>query len=110
MVDVVEAEPAEARVHTFDHVLARQSGLVGAAPHRHGNLGRKHVLVATQQLAQQRADDLLAGTDAIHVGAIEVEQAALDRRFEDRAGVVDAKRPVALMSPSRFAEIHRAEA
>ena len=106
LVDVVEAKTPEAAVHSLHDVLARQPALVRRPAHRHGHLGRKHVLVARQQFAQQRPDHPLAGADAVDVGAIEVEQAVLDRRFEDRARRIEIERPVALVTLPRFAEVH----
>ena len=63
-----------------------------------------------EQLAEQAADHLLAGADAVDVGAVEGEQAALDGPRHDRAGLVDVERPVALVAPARDPEVHRAQA
>ena len=109
VVDVVEAGPPEACIDAFGDVLAGQAALVGSATHGHGDLGGKHVLVARQQVAQERAHDLLAGADAVHVRAVEVEEALVEGRLEDRAGGVGTERPVALVTPPRLAEVHRAE-
>ena len=110
VIDVVVAEPLQARVHPFDDVFARQAGLVGAAAHRHRDLRRQHVFVARQQLAQQLPHYALAGADPVHVGAVEIEQTFVDCGLEDRPRFVGTQRPVALVATAGFAEVHRAEA
>ena len=110
LVHVVEAETPQAAVDPFHDVLARQPALVRRSAHRHGDLGREDVLVAWQQLPQQRPDHPLAGADAVDVGAVEVEQPALDRGLEDRTRSVQVERPVTLVAPARLAEVHRPQA
>ena len=91
-------------------MLARQSALIRAAAHRHGDLRCNHVLVARQQLAQQLTDHPFARAHAVHIGAIEVEQALLDGGLEQRPGVVDPQRPIALVTATRLAKVHGAQA
>ncbi len=110
VVDVVEPEPFEAGVDRFHDVLAGEPSLIQVLAHRPRDLGGDHVLIARGQLAQQRAHDTLAGALPVHIGAIEVVEPLLDRRLEDRSGLVDVQRPVALMASARLAEVHRAEA
>ena len=110
LVDVIEPQTLQTAVDAFHDVLARQPALVRRPAHRHGDLGRDHVLVARQQFAQERTDHPLAGADAVDVGAVEVEEAPFDRGLEDGTRRVDVERPVALMAPARLAEVHRPQA
>ena len=109
MVDVVETEPPKARIHALHDVLARQPALVRPPPHGHRDLGRKHVLVARQELAQQPPHHLLASADAVGVGTVEVEQAIVNGGLEDGPSLVGPERPVALMAAPGLTEIHGAE-
>ena len=109
LVDVVVAQALQARVHALDDVLARQPALVRAAAHRHRDLRRQHVFVAPREVLQESADHLLAGADPVDVGAVEVEEAVVQRRLEDRPRLVRAERPVALVAATGLAEVHGAE-
>ena len=109
LVDIVEAKALEAGVHAFHHVLAREPALVRVRAHVPGDLGRDHILIARRQLAQEATDNLLAGPQTIDIGAIEIEEAVLEGRLEDRSGLVDRECPIGLMAASRLAEIHCAQ-
>ena len=100
LVDVVVAQAPERRIDRFQHVLADRPPWSRRA-HRHRDLGGQHVLVAWEQLAQQAADDLLAGADAVDVGAVEGEHPPLDRPGDDRAGVLGIECPVTLVARGR---------
>ena len=66
-------------------------------------------MVARHQFAQKLAYNSFAGAKAIDVRAIEIEQPMVQRGLEDWPGFIDGECPIALMSPSRLAEIHRAQ-
>src|SRR5690606_9660507 len=109
LIDVVETESLKAGVDALHDVLARQSALIGVRTHRRRDLRGDHILIARGELAQELANDPFAGTEPVYVGAIEIEEPELQRLLEDRPGFVDRQRPIALMTTTRLAEVHRAE-
>src|SRR5690606_11888862 len=82
---------------------------VGRLAHAAMHLGGYDQVVAVTELAQQLADDLLAGAIRVHVGGVEEVDAGVERRLQDRATLVEVHRP-RVTTPVGDPEAHGAEA
>ena len=69
-VDVVRLESHQTLLDLRKESSPGESSIFGARPHRVKDLRRKNHLVAPGQLAQDGADNLLTGTERIHIGRI----------------------------------------
>jgi len=68
-------------------VLAGQTTVVRAVAHRPVHLGGQYVVIAAiEKPAEQAAGDLLAHAVGVRVGGIEVRDAAVGGRLDDRLG------------------------
>src|SRR5690606_41689173 len=105
LIDVVETESLKAGVDALHDVLARQSALIGVRTHRRRDLRGDHILIARGELAQELANDPFAGTEPVSGGAIETGEPVLQRLLEERPGLVDRRRPIARLPPTRPAEV-----
>ena len=83
-VDVIDAQPPQGALALLDHVLARETGVVRALPHREEDLGGQHVVVAVDPV-QRPAHHLLGLAAPVHVRGVE----EVDPELE---GPVDAGR------------------
>ena len=90
-----------------EDVLARQAASVLTRGHGHEDLGGDDHLVAAEELGQQSAGGHLAGPARVGVGGVEEGDPALDRRLDDRLGLLLVDHPRAL---AVVAEAHHAHA
>jgi len=103
-VDVVDAEPVEARVRLVDDVLPREPAPVGSIAHLAVDLRRDDELVAVVG-GDRLADDLLGFAAGVDVGGVE----EVDARVQRLADEVDALLAVADHPVLAAAEVHAAE-
>ncbi len=113
-VDIVSAEPGQARVDTGHDGLAREPLFVGAGrafPHvcRKEHLRCDHGLVATCELFEQFTDDGFRSTCRVAVGRVKKIDALLDGVFDDRSACFFAQCP-GMRSGIGLAECHASQA
>ena len=108
-VDVVGAEPAEARVDLCHDRLARQPGAVRPRPHPSVHLGGEHNLLARDEVPERPADDLLARPARVDVRGIEEVDPGVERAADKRPALVLLQRP-GVRPSCRVAIGHAAEA
>ena len=92
-VDVVGAEPPEARVDLRQDRLPRQAPAVRALPRREEHLGRDHHLVPPGEVAERPAEDLLARAVGVGVRGVEEVDPELQGAGEERPALLLAQRP-----------------
>ena len=73
--------------------LARKALAVGLRAHRVVDLGRDHDLVASGEVAQGAADDLLARAVGVGVRGVEEVDAELDGTLDERPALLFVERP-----------------
>jgi hypothetical protein len=96
-IDVIDAEPLEARIACLPHVLGLAVDPALAVHHRDRELGREHDLVA---LALDRlADEDLVGVRAVHVRGVEQRDAELERAVDDLCRLVVVARAIERRHP-----------
>src|SRR6185369_3803171 len=92
-IDVVCAEPAQARVDFNHDRLAREPARVGSCAHRVEHLGSKHYFFAAGEVAQRASNNFFAGAVGISVGSVEEINAEFERSLEKGATLFFIKTP-----------------
>ena len=105
-VDVVGAQPAQARLARLDQVMTRQPRVVRAAAHRKPRLGRDQHTVAAS--LQRLADDLLRRARRVDVGRVDHVDAGVERHVDLPLGAGEVDLADAAELPAAC-EAHRPE-
>jgi hypothetical protein len=108
-IDVIGAEPPQARVDLGHDRPARQAGPVRARAHPPVHLGRDHDLVAAREILQRPAEDLLAGAVRIDIRRVEEIDASLQGPLDEGAAFLFVERP-GVTAPIGYAVAHAAKA
>ena len=107
-VDVVGAEPAQARLDRPDQVVARRADVVGAGAEAEGPLGGDDHLVAAA--LDRLAQDLLGHAVRVDVGRVEHGEPGLEADVDEPRGLGDVARAPGLEELVAAAECAGAEA
>ena len=105
-VDVVDAEPAQARLARRDQVEAGETRVVRPVAHRHAGLGRQHH--ALPPALQRLAEDLLGQAARVDVGGVDQVDPGVDAPIDLPPGLLDAG-GADRGEPVAAAERHRAQ-
>ena len=92
-VDVVRLEPLQTLLDLRKDRRPRESGIFGAWPHAAKDLGRNNHIVALGQLTQDLADNLLTGTERIHIRRIKRRNTRFQSLLDNRPSLVDPECP-----------------
>ena len=90
-VDVVGAEPAQARLARLDQMLSRKASIVGALTHRHARLrGDQDAVAAT---LERFTNDLLRQPERVDIGRIDQVHACVEAPVDQVASTADVDVP-----------------
>ena len=90
-VDVVSAEPAQARLARLDQMLSRKASIVGALAHRHTRLGGDENTVAAT--LERFTNDLLRQPERIDIGCIDEVHTCVEAPVDQVASTADVDVP-----------------
>src|SRR6266566_5158834 len=106
-VDVVRLESLQTLFYLCKESCPRESSIFRAWTHPAKDLGRNNHFVALRQLTQDCADNLLTGTERIHIRRIKRRKTRFQSLPNNRSRFVDTNRP--LMCTTRWvAKTHAA--
>ena len=93
-VDIIGAEPAQALIDLEQDVFAGQTGAIRAGAHSIKDLSGDDHFLASREIVERAAENLLALADRVAIGGIEEIDAGFKRLLDERAALFLAERPL----------------